>query len=131
MDIFWKSVLLALVAAILGMQVNSQNGLFAVLLTLAATILISVGMADIFRPVLQLLNQLESIGNLQTDLLSILLKALGIGITSEIASLVCSDAGNASISKMIQLSANAAILYISIPVFSALLELLKKLMINS
>lgn len=131
MDIFWKAILLALITAVLYLQTNLQNSTFAILLTLAATVLIASGAAELFRPVVRFLKQLEAIGSLQEDFLAILLKALGIGITAEIASLICSDAGNASMAKIIQLTANATILYLSIPIFSSLLELLKKLMVDA
>lgn len=127
MNVFWKTILFALISAVLSLQIRGQEGVFSILLTLAATTLICVGIIELFHPVQQFLKQLEAIGNVRSDFLSILLRALGIGLTAEISSVVCSDAGNASLAKMIQLLANAAILAVSIPVFSALLDILKKL----
>ena len=42
--------------------------------------------------------------------------------------LVCKDAGNESMGKSMQLLGSAAILYLSVPLFAALLELLQKIL---
>ena len=80
------------------------------------------------EPVLDFLRELEAIGDLQADMLGILLKAVGIGIVAEIAGMICCDAGNASLGKTVQLLGSAVILYLSIPVFSALLELIQTIL---
>ena len=67
-------------------------------------------------------------GNLRSDLLGILLKAVGIGLISEIAAVVCSDSGNAGLGKMIQLIGSVVILWLSIPVFQALLDLVQTIL---
>ena len=72
--------------------------------------------------VLELLRQLEQVGNLRSDALELLLKAAGIGLTAEVAGLVCADAGNAALAKMLRLLGTAAILCLSVPMFTALLE---------
>ena len=60
-------------------------------------------------------------------MLAILIKALGVGLASEIASMICTDAGNASLTKAIQLLGGAVILYLSVPMFSALMDLIQKI----
>ena len=80
------------------------------------------------EPVLDFLRELEALGDLQGDTLGILLKAVGIGLVSEIAGMVCSDAGNGSLGKTLQMLGSAAILYLSLPVFSALLELVREIL---
>ena len=77
---------------------------------------------------LDFLRELEALGDLQGDVLGILLKAVGIGLVSEIAGMVCSDAGNGSLGKTLQMLGSAAILYLSLPVFSALLELVREIL---
>lgn len=76
-------------------------------------------------PVLDFLRTLETVGELDGDLVRTLLKAVGIGLICEIASLICSDAGNASLGKGVQLMGTAVILHLSMPLFRALLELLQ------
>ena len=61
-------------------------------------------------------------------MLGILLKAVGIGLVSEIAGLVCTDAGNGSLGKTLQLLGSAVILYLSLPIFTAMLELIREIL---
>ena len=80
------------------------------------------------QPVLQFLDTLEDIGGLDDDMVKLLLKASGIGLITEIAVLVCKDAGNESMGKSMQLMGVAVILYLSMPLFTALLELLQQIL---
>ena len=61
------------------------------------------------EPVLDFPRELETLGDLQVDMLGILLKAVGIGLVSEIAGLVCTDAGNGSLGKTLQMLGSAVI----------------------
>ena len=61
-------------------------------------------------------------------MLGVLLKAAGIGMVTEIAAAVCGDNGNAGVSKMIQMIGSVVILWISIPVFRALLDLIQTIL---
>ena len=67
-------------------------------------------------------------GGLDSGTLRILLKAVGIGLVSEIAALVCADAGNSSLGKTVQLLGSAVILWLSLPLFTMLIELLQRIM---
>ena len=96
-----------------------------VLTVLGVTAVIAMAavlMLRLLEPVLELLRQLEQVGNLRSDALELLLKAAGIGLTAEVAGLVCADAGNAALAKMLRLLGTAAILCLSVPMFTALLE---------
>jgi hypothetical protein len=42
--------------------------------------------------------------------------------------MVCADAGNASLGKVLQILASAVILWLSLPVFTALIELIQKIL---
>ena len=83
---------------------------------------------QVLEPVLDFLRELETLGDLQGDMLGILLKAVGIGLVSEIAGLVCTDAGNGSLGKTLQMLGSAVILYLSLPIFTAMLELIREIL---
>lgn len=79
-------------------------------------------------PVIDFLRTLETLGSLDSDLVEILMKAVGIGILAEISAMVCTDAGNASLGKAVQLLGTAVILWLSLPLFKALVELLQSIL---
>lgn len=123
MDLFWKTVGAALLSAILTLVLERQNRDYSLLVTVAASAMISIAAAKLLEPVLDFLGQLEALGELSSDLLLSLIKVFGIGMTGEIAASVCNDAGNTSLGKGLRFLANAAILYLSVPVFSSLTDL--------
>lgn len=123
MELFWKTVGAVLICAILVLVLERQNRDFSLMITVAASAMICIGAAKLFDPVLSFLGQLETLAGLSSDMLLTLIKVFGIGMTGEIAASVCKDAGNASLGKGLQFLTNAAILYLSVPIFSALTDL--------
>ena len=88
----------------------------------------SVAALQYIRPVLDFFTQLQSVGNWDSELMRILIKAVGIGILSEITALICADSGNAALGKSLQILTTAVILWLSLPLFTGLLELVSQLL---
>lgn len=122
MELYFKGAAGILLAALLGLALQKQEKDLSAVLTAAVIAMAAVLMLRLLEPVLELLRQLEQVGNLRSDALELLLKAAGIGLTAEVAGLVCADAGNAALAKMLRLLGTAAILCLSVPMFTALLE---------
>lgn len=122
MELYFKGAAGILLAAVLGLALQKQEKDLSAVLTAAVIAMAAVLMLRLLEPVLELLRQLEQVGNLRSDTLELLLKAAGIGLTAEVAGLVCADAGNAALAKMLRLLGTAAILCLSVPMFTALLE---------
>jgi len=80
------------------------------------------------QPVLEFLGSIEKLTGLNNGMVETLLKVTGIGIITEVASLVCKDAGNESMGKAMQLLGTAVTLYLSLPMFNSLIELLQKIL---
>ena len=122
MELYFKGAAGILLAAVLGLALQKQEKDLSAVLTAAVIAMAAVLMLRLLEPVTELLRQLEQVGNLRSDALELLLKAAGIGLTAELAGLVCADAGNAALAKMLRLLGTAAILCLSVPMFTALLE---------
>ena len=122
MELYFKGAAGILLAAVLGLALQKQEKDLSAVLTAAVIAMAAVLMLRLLEPVTELLRQLEQVGNLRSDALVLLLKAAGIGLTAEVAGLVCADAGNAALAKMLRLLGTAAILCLSVPMFTALLE---------
>ena len=122
MELYFKGAAGILLAAVLGLALQKQEKDLSAVLTAAVIAMAAVLMLRLLEPVTELLRQLERGGKLRFDALELLLKAAGIGLTAEVAGLVCADAGNAALAKMLRLLGTAAILCLSVPMFTALLE---------
>lgn len=128
MAIFWKAAAAALITVILGLALGKQEKDIGVILSIAVCCMITVSALVYLEPVLEFLRELEGLGNLQGDFLGILLKVFGIGLVAEIASTVCADAGNSSLGKTLYSLGSAVILYLSLPVFREMLNLLRRIL---
>ena len=81
----------------------------------------------ILNPVLNYLVELQRLFHLPDDLISILMKAVGIALVAEQSATICADAGNASLGKMLQILGGAAVLTLSVPMFRTLMTIIKEM----
>ncbi len=128
MELYWKAAAGALIAAVLGLTLGKWSKDMSVLLSAAVCCMIAGIVIAYLEPVLDFLRRLEALGDLQGDMLGILLKALGIALTTELAGMVCTDAGNGSLAKTLQMLGGAVILWLSLPMFNALLDLIQRIL---
>lgn len=117
-----------LIAVVLGLAVGKQEKDISVLLTMAVCCMTAMIAVSYLETVLDFLWELESVGNIQNGFLGILLKAVGIALIAEVAGMICSDAGNGSLGKTLQMLGSVVILYLSIPIYNALLTLIREIL---
>lgn len=126
METFWKAVAAALIAAILGLTLGKKD--FSLVLSMAVCCMAAAAAAVYIEPVLKLLKELEAVSGLDGGMVTILLKSTGIGLVTSLAAMICQDAGNASLAKTMHMLGTGAVLYLSVPVFRAVLELLRDIL---
>lgn len=130
MELFLKAISGVFIAIALCLVVSKHSKESAVLISVAmCCMIISVAMIYL-QPAMQFFKKMELTGNLDPEILGILLKATGIAVLSEISCLICSDAGNGTLGKTLQLLATAVILWLSLPLFSKLLALIENLLVS-
>ncbi len=128
MNIFFKVAAGILTALILWLSLEKHNKDFSVLLSLGVCAMAVTAGTSFLQPVVSFLKKLQSLSNIDTQYLSIVLKTVGIGMVSEIASAICKDAGNASLGKALQFFASVMVLWMSVPIFEKLLTLLDNIL---
>ena len=62
------------------------------------------------------------------ELLSVMLKAVGIGLLAEISVAICKDSGNESMGKSLGILSSVAVIWLSIPIFERLITLLDEIL---
>lgn len=113
---------------VLTLVVRREEKDFALLLTMAGCAMAGMVLLTFLEPVLCFLSTLQTLGDLSGDMLLILMKAVGVGLVAEIAGMVCTDGGNASLGKVIQLVGSAVILWLSLPIFQMLMDLMIRIL---
>lgn len=125
MELFWRAIAAGLLCAVLGLTVEKRE--FGLALSIAVCCMVFAVAAAYLKPALSLLRDLETLAD-AGGMFSTLLRAVGIGLVAQLAGLICQDAGNASLAKTLQMLGSAAILYISIPVFQSVLNLIREIL---
>lgn len=125
MDLLIKAVLCGIVALILGLILPADRKEIKAMLGVVACCIMAASVMVYIEPIAALVEQVKSISNLNTEMIDILWKAVGIGILAEIAGLICKDFGNGTLEKMMQLMGSAAILWLTIPLFQQFINLIE------
>lgn len=130
MDIFLKAAGGVLIALVLYLVLSKQGKDVSLLLTVAVCCMVAAAAVNYLKPVIDFFETLQSIGQLDSGLLRIILRAVGIGLLAEITGLICTDAGNAALGKTLQLLACAVVLWMSVPLFTNIITLIEEILVS-
>ena len=127
MDII-KIIGIALIALIIIIILKQYRPEFAIYVSILTGILIILLITDKLTDIIQLLNSIGSKASINTEFLALLLKITGIAFLAEFAVSVCKDAGEAAIASKVEIGSKIIIIAMSIPIISALLEIVLKIL---
>ena len=127
MDIV-KIIGVGLIALIIVILLKQYKPEFVIYVSLIAGALILVMVLDKLTGIIDLLSNLSSKAGVSSQFLGILLKITGISFLTEFAVSICNDAGESAIANKIDLGGKIIIIAISVPIISALLELIIKIL---
>ena len=128
MDIFLKATACVLITVLLCLVLSKQGKDYSMLVSLATctTVLICAGVY--LQPILVFLERLVQLGDLNAELLGMLLKITGIGFISQIASLACADTGNKVLERTLQILSTITIIWIAVPILEEMLQMMESLL---
>lgn len=129
MDNFLKITIIVLITIILGLYMQKQcREISVVLILVSVCTVLLFAFSSFIEPVFEFIDNVRSIGSINQNAVTTLIKASGIGLISEITALLCADAGFGSLGKVLQITSIFAILLISIPIFNELISLITKVL---
>ena len=123
-----KACVGVLIALVLTQALGKGGQDIATLLTMAVCVMVCLTGLRYFQELTEFVQKLTGVGKLDGNLVEVLLKVTGIGMISEITALICTDSGNSSLGKSLQLLGSLVILWLSIPVFTIVLELIQTML---
>ncbi|MBE6943557.1 MAG: hypothetical protein E7453_04760 [Ruminococcaceae bacterium] len=128
MELYLKAIAGALITLLLCLTLSGRSKESSLLLSLlVCAMVVSVGMSYL-SAVIKFFSRLQMTIGLNIDLLNILLKAAGIGLVGEIAGLICSDSGQAALGKAVHILTSAVILWIALPLYTQILDIIEELL---
>lgn len=129
MDVFLKSVAGTLITLIMYLILIKQGKDISALLTAAVCCMLAVAAMQYVKPVIAFIEHLQQISSMDASILQIILRAVGIALLAEITSLICADAGNAALGKTLQFLGSGVVLWLSLPLFTELLDLIEEILL--
>lgn len=128
MELFIKTCGAMLLSVILVLCIGSRSKELSMVLAVAVCCMVALSAMEYLYPVIEFVRQLEEVGGLDHTIVRVLLKVTGIGLICEIGALVCSDSGCSSLGKTVRLLGTAVILWLSLPLYAMLVELLERIL---
>ena len=128
MNDFVKAIAIALISVIVCQVLAKQNKDMSSLLGIAVCALIAIGAMQYIHPMIDFFRRLKVIGQLEPELFAILIKAVGVGILSEITQMVCTDSGNSALGKSMQIMATSVIIWLSLPLLNTFIQMIENIL---
>ncbi len=119
-----KIIGVGIIALIIIVIIKQYKPEFAIYVSLISGIIIIFLVFNKLAGILNLLTVLSKKTGMNATYLSIILKITGIAILTEFGVSICKDAGEAAIASKIEFGGKIIIMSISIPIISALLEVI-------
>lgn len=128
METFIRASAGVLLSVIMGIALRHKGNEISVLLSIAVCVMLGTLAVSYLKPTIDFIRNMYTRVEIDSELFQVLLKVVGVGVISEITALICTDAGNSSVGKMMQILGTALILYLSLPMFSALLDFVESML---
>lgn len=128
MEVFWKAAAVMILTIILGAAIGKTEKDISIVLSVAACCMIVMIAIQYLSEVVLFLLEFANSSNQQNRFMDTLLKISGVALITELTGLISADAGNSSLAKAMQILGNAAILFLSLPVFEAFFSMIQEIM---
>ncbi|MDR0889358.1 MAG: stage III sporulation AC/AD family protein [Oscillospiraceae bacterium] len=125
MQDFIRIAIIGVVMTVLAATLKKSGAELSVLLTVAVCIIIGLVAMRLIEPVLDFLVTLRSLSGMNTELMTPLLKTVGIALITQICSSVCADAGENAIAKLIELCGGILAIYVALPLLEAVIAMIR------
>ena len=127
MDIV-KIIGTGLISLIIIIIVRQYKPEFTLYVSLLAGALILLFIMDKIGSIIDLLTSLSNKTAINNEFLILLIKITGIAFLTEFAVSICKDAGEVAIASKVEIGSKIIIIAMSIPIISALLEIILKIL---
>lgn len=127
MELFLQICGLAILASVVALVLKRANASIGVMVSVGACVLLGLAAVASLEPIVAFFRSLQHLAGLSSSLLAPFMKTVGIGILTQIATAICQDAGQSAVARMVELCGSVLALYLSLPLLTAVLDLLSNL----
>ena len=124
-----KIVGFGIIAVILILIVEEQRKEIAIMISIVASVFIVMFIISEITPIIDFLNNLVNKSGINLAFLKVILKVTGIAYIIEISKNICIDANQNALAKKIEIAGKVIIVGISIPIITALLNIVTEMLV--
>ncbi len=128
MDIIFKIIGIGLITCIAALILKPVRSDFAMIVTMVGGIIIMVMIMSSLSSALNIITTIANKTGVNTSLLSIVFKIVGIGYLTEFAASMCADAGSSGLGDKVLLGGKIVILAMSLPIITNILSIVMELL---
>lgn len=121
-------LIFGLVTTIIVVTVKQQRPDIALLISLAGGTVILIFVVSSLSVVIETISNLFNKSNMDPVYITTILKVIGIAYLADFGAQLCKDAGESAIAAKIELGGKILILLLAIPILTALMELILKIL---
>lgn len=125
MQTFVHVLIIGIIAVIFSAILKKNNAELAVLLSLGACVLIALLLLNLTEPLLDFFAKLRDLSGLDRQMMTPLLKTIGVGLLTQICATVCDDAGEKAVAGLIEVCGGLLALYVSLPLLEAVIQMVE------
>ncbi len=119
---------IGVVTAVLVTLIRRSNAELALLLSVAACVVMALVVIRLVEPIISFFGKLQALSGLDDELLTPLIKSVGIGIVTQLCAAFCTDAGENAVARLIELCGGVLAIYIALPLLEAVIDMIRTMM---
>ena len=127
MAILVKIAAVAVAGTVLSLVIKKNSPEMALMLTISLALIALYLAIDTIKGVTDFITSLASAAQISPGVLTVVFKTIGISIITKLSADVCRDAGQSSVASGIELAGSFAALYIALPLFKTVMDMIETL----
>lgn len=128
MEVLLKASAVAVIGAVLGLILKKNTPEISLLLAIAVSCAVLALAVSLFGDVLDFIGSLSDLTEMSSASISAVMKAVGIGIVTRLATDVCKDSGQSAAASSVELAGTISALFAALPLMETVLEMIRSLL---
>ena len=128
MDLLLRALILGVMGSAIILVIKPKAPEIGLLLAITVTVLLLTLAVELLRGIFDFIEVLQAAANLSPEIISPVMKAVGIGIVTRICADICKDAGQGAIASVVELIGTVTALFIALPLMQTVFQMIGRLL---
>lgn len=128
MDIIFKIIGVGLITCIAALIIKPVRSDFAMLISMVGGVIILVMILSSLATAINLISSIANQTGIDSNLLSLVFKIIGVGYLTEFTASLCVDTGSSGLGDKVLLGGKVVILVMALPIITSILSIVMELL---